>query len=50
LVAVSVGIVGFGVVVARPAGDALLYRADGLASIGVGLFGGLLALVPLRRR
>jgi hypothetical protein len=52
LVAVSLGIAGFGVVVAvvPPAGDALLYRADGLASIGVGLFGGLLALVPYRRR
>jgi hypothetical protein len=49
---VSLGIVGFGavVVIAPPAGDALLYRADGLASIGVGLFGGLLALVPYRRR
>jgi len=46
-----VGIVGFGVVVAiaPPSGDVLLYRADGLASIGVGLFGGLLALVPYRR-
>jgi hypothetical protein len=52
LVAVSLGIAGFGLVVAvaPPAGDALLYRADGLASIGVGLFGGLLALVPFRRR
>lgn len=52
LVAVSLGIAGFGGVVAvvPPAGDALLYRADGLASIGVGLFGGLLALVPFRRR
>lgn len=52
LVAVSLGIAGFGlvVVIAPPAGDALLYRADGLASLGLGLFGGLLALVPFRRR
>ncbi|WP_236795373.1 hypothetical protein [Amycolatopsis sp. GM8] len=52
LVAVSLGIAGFGVVVAiaPPAGDTLLYRADGLASAGVGLFGALLALVPFRRR
>lgn len=52
LAAISLGILGFGVVVmvAPPAGDALLYRADGLASIGVGLFGGSLALVPFRRR
>ncbi|MGW4528833.1 hypothetical protein [Amycolatopsis sp. NPDC004378] len=52
LAAVSLGIAGFGIVVAivPPADDALLYRADGLASIGVGLFGGLLALVPYRRR
>jgi len=52
LVVVSVGILAFGVVVAvvPMTGDVLLYRADGLASIGVGLFGGLLALVPFRRR
>lgn len=52
LLAVSLGIAGFGVVVALapPAGDALLYRADGLASFGTGLFGGLLAVVPFRRR
>ncbi|MDA3627819.1 hypothetical protein [Saccharopolyspora oryzae] len=52
LAAISLGILGFGaaVVVAPPAGDALLYRADGLASIGVGLFGGALVLVPFRRR
>ncbi|WP_203612592.1 hypothetical protein [Amycolatopsis sp. SID8362] len=41
--AVSLGI-------APPAGDALLYRADGLASAGLGLFGALLAVVPFRRR
>lgn len=52
LVLVSLGILGFGLVEALvPAGaDRLLYRADGLASTGMGLFGGLLALVPFRRR
>lgn len=52
LLVVSVGILAFGVVVAvvPMTGDVLLYRADGLASIGVGLFGGLLALIPFRRR
>ncbi|HEY0805046.1 MAG TPA: hypothetical protein VGD84_08280 [Pseudonocardiaceae bacterium] len=52
LVVVSIGILGFGVVAALvpTASDDLLMRADGLASIGVGLFGGLLALVPFRRR
>ncbi|SEB47130.1 hypothetical protein SAMN04489727_2013 [Amycolatopsis tolypomycina] len=52
LAAVSLGIAGFGLVVAiaPPAGDALLYRADGLASVGLGLFGALLAVVPFRRR
>ncbi|GLY66822.1 hypothetical protein [Amycolatopsis taiwanensis] len=52
LAAVSLGIIGFGVVVviAPPSGDALLYRADGLASIGLGFFGGLLAVMPFRRR
>ncbi|SEP50587.1 hypothetical protein [Amycolatopsis saalfeldensis] len=52
LLVVSVSILAFGVVVAVvPMGtDGLLYRADGLASIGVGLFGGLLALIPFRRR
>lgn len=52
LVVVSLGIMGFGVVIAIvPMGaDELLYRADGLASIGLGLLGGLLALIPYRRR
>lgn len=51
LAVVSVGILGFGVVVlvAPPAGDGLLYRADGLASFGLGVFGLLLAVVPFRR-
>jgi hypothetical protein len=52
LAVVSAGIVGFGLVVtaAPPAGDSLLYRADGLASCGLGLFGLLLAVIPFRRR
>ncbi|KHL02425.1 hypothetical protein [Sinomonas humi] len=52
LVGVSLGIMGFGAVIAiAPMGaDELLYRADGLASIGLGLLGGLLALIPYRRR
>lgn len=52
LVLVSLGILGFGLVeaLAPGSGDSLLYRADGLASTGLGLFGGLLALVPFRRR
>lgn len=52
LVVVSAGLLGFGVVVAvvPPVGDAALYRADGLATAGLGLFGGLLAVVPFRRR
>ncbi|MGT2461413.1 hypothetical protein [Sinomonas atrocyanea] len=52
LVVVSLGVMGFGVVIAiAPMGaDELLYRADGLASIGLGLLGGLLAVIPYRRR
>lgn len=52
LVLVSLGILVFGLVEAlAPAGaDPLLYRADGLASTGLGLFGGLIALLPFRRR
>ena len=34
----------------RRPGDAGLYRADGLASAGLGLFGLLIVLVPYRRR
>ena len=51
LAIVSLGILVFGAVVAIvPTGpDEGLYRADGLASIGLGLFGGLLVLVPYRR-
>jgi hypothetical protein len=38
------------VAIAPPADDTLLYRADGLASTGLGLFGALLAVAPFRRR
>ncbi|TQJ60023.1 hypothetical protein FBY30_2280 [Arthrobacter sp. SLBN-83] len=52
LAAVSLGILAFGAVVAvfPPDGDAGLYLADGLASLGLGLFGMLIVLVPFRRR
>lgn len=52
LALVSLGILGFGLVeVVAPVGsDSQLYRADGLASAGLGLFGGLVAVVPFRRR
>lgn len=52
LAVVSIGIFGFGVVtvVAPPDGDSLLYRADGLASTGLGLFGFLLTMIPFRGR
>lgn len=52
LAMVSVGVLGFGLVVAlKPMGaDAPLYKADGLASIGLGLFGGLLTVIPFRHR
>ena len=51
LVIVSVGIIGFGVITVLPtvAGDNLLIVANGLASIGLGLFGGLIVLIPFRR-
>jgi hypothetical protein len=49
---VSVAILAFGIVVVLlpVEGDGLLLRADGLALIGVGLFGGLIAIIPFRRR
>jgi hypothetical protein len=51
LAIVSLGILGFGavLVIVSTGADEGLYRADGLASIGLGLFGGLVALVPYRR-
>ncbi len=51
LVIVSVGILGFGVITVLPAvaGGNLLIAANGLASIGLGLFGGLIVLIPFRR-
>ncbi|SDP02730.1 hypothetical protein SAMN04487914_10291 [Arthrobacter sp. ok909] len=51
LAIVSLAILVFGVVVAvvPMGGDAALYRADGLASTGLGLFGALIGLVlPVR--
>ncbi|TVT61668.1 hypothetical protein FNH05_02560 [Amycolatopsis rhizosphaerae] len=52
LAVVGVGILAFGVVAATVpvAADEPLMRADGLASLGVGLFGLLIAVVPFRRR
>lgn len=52
LVVVSVGVLGFGAVAALvpSSGDEPLLRADGLAAVGVGLFGGLIALFPFARR
>lgn len=51
LAIVSLAILVFGVVVALvpKGGDSALYRADGLASTGLGLFGALIVLVPYRR-
>src|SRR5438046_2150159 len=51
LAVVSLSVFVFGVVAAvfPLDGDAALYRADGLASAGLGLFGGLIVLVPYRR-
>ena len=52
LAVVGVSILAFGVVAASvpTAGDEPLMRADGVASIGMGLFGLLVALIPFRRR
>jgi hypothetical protein len=49
---VSAAILAFGIVVVLlpMEGYGLLLRADGLAVIGVGLFGGLIAIIPFRRR
>jgi hypothetical protein len=51
LAIVSLAILVFGVVAAvvPMGGDADLYRADGLAAAGLGLFGLLMVLVPYRR-
>jgi len=49
LALVGAGILGFGVVSAALPGSSLLLRADGLASIGLGLFGILIAVIPYRR-
>lgn len=52
LLVVGVGILAFGLVAAvvPESGDELLLRADGVASIGLGLFGVLIAVIPFRRR
>ena len=52
LVVVGVAILAFGVVAATVpmSDDEPLMRADGVASIGVGLFGVLITLIPYRRR
>jgi len=51
LILVSLGILGFGLVafVAPMGPGEAIYRADGVASIGFGLFGTMLTLVPYRR-
>ncbi|MBT2547220.1 hypothetical protein [Arthrobacter sp. ISL-65] len=48
---VSLAILVFGLVLVMvPTGeDPALYRADGLASTGLGLFGALIVLIPYRR-
>ena len=52
LVVVGVAILAFGVIAATVPmpGDEPLMQADGVASIGVGLFGVLITLIPYRRR
>jgi hypothetical protein len=52
LLVVGVGILAFGLVAATiPAsGNQGLLRADGVASIGLGLFGVLITVIPFRRR
>ncbi len=49
---VGIGILAFGLVaaVAPTSDDRPLMRADGLASIGLGLFGLLITVIPFRRR
>lgn len=52
LAVVGVSILAFGAIAATvpTSGDELLMRADGVASIGMGLFGVLIAVIPFRRR
>lgn len=52
LLVVGVGILAFGVVtvVVPTSDDPQLGRANGLASIGLGLFGVLITAIPFRRR
>lgn len=52
LLITGAGILGFGLVavVAPASGNQPLMRADGLASIGAGLFGVMITWVPFRRQ
>ncbi|WP_051939236.1 hypothetical protein [Phaeacidiphilus oryzae] len=52
LALVGAGIFVFGLVavIAPGSGDVRLMRADGLAAIGLGLFGTLITVLPFRRR
>jgi hypothetical protein len=52
LLVVGVGILGFGLVAATVSAsrNQPLLRADGVASIGLGLFGVLITVIPFRRR
>jgi hypothetical protein len=52
LLVVDVGVLAFGLVAATvpTSHDQPLMRADGVASIGLGLFGLLITVIPFRRR
>ena len=51
LAVIGVGILGFGLIAATvpTSDDQLLMRANGVASIGLGLFGLVITLIPFRR-
>jgi len=51
LLAVGIGILAFGLIAVMAPGssDEGLLRANGLAAIGLGLFGSVIAVVPFRR-
>ncbi|MVU76821.1 hypothetical protein GPX89_06110 [Nocardia sp. ET3-3] len=52
LAAIGIAIIVFGLVtlIAPPSGDRLLWRADSLANIGLGLFGLLITVFAFRER
>ena len=50
VVSAAILIFGLVLVLVPSGGDPQLARADGLASVGLGLFGGLVAVFPFRRR